>query len=35
VEDFWTGPWNGNAVIGQPARDAVRYAGLNFTFNFK
>jgi iron complex outermembrane receptor protein len=34
VEDFWVGPWNGNAVIGQPARDAKRYAGLNFTVNF-
>jgi iron complex outermembrane receptor protein len=28
VEDFWSGPWNGNAVIGQPARDSARYVGL-------
>jgi iron complex outermembrane receptor protein len=34
VEDFWSGPWNGNAVIGQPARDAVRYSGLKLTVNF-
>ncbi len=34
VEDFWSGPWNGNAVIGQPARDSVRYAGLKFTVSF-
>jgi iron complex outermembrane receptor protein len=34
VEDFWTGPWNGNAVIGQPARDSVRYAGLKLTASF-
>jgi iron complex outermembrane receptor protein len=34
VEDFWSGPWNGNAVIGQPARDAQRYSGLKLTVNF-
>ena len=34
VEDFWSGPWNGNAVIGQPARDSVRYEGLKLTFSF-
>ena len=34
VEDFWSGPWNGNAVIGQPARDAQRYSGLRLTVNF-
>ena len=34
IEDFWTGPWNGNAVIGQPARDAVRYGGLKLTVSF-
>ena len=34
IEDFWTGPWNANAVIGQPARDAVRYAGLKLTASF-
>jgi iron complex outermembrane recepter protein len=34
VEDFWSGPWNGNAVIGQPARDSVRYAGLKLSVSF-
>jgi iron complex outermembrane receptor protein len=34
VEDFWSGPWNGNAVIGQPARDSERYAGLKLTVSF-
>jgi iron complex outermembrane recepter protein len=34
IEDFWTGPWSSNAVIGQPARDAQRYAGIKFTANF-
>jgi iron complex outermembrane receptor protein len=34
VEDFWNGPWNGNAVIGQPARDSARYAGLKLTVSF-
>jgi len=31
VEDFWSGPWGGNAVIGQPARDAVRYSGVRLS----
>jgi iron complex outermembrane receptor protein len=34
VEDFWSGPWNGNAVIGQPARDSARYTGLKLTASF-
>jgi iron complex outermembrane recepter protein len=34
VEDFWTGPWTSNAVIGQPARDSVRYAGLKLMASF-
>ena len=34
VEDFWSGPWNGNAVIGQPARDSQRYAGLRLSVSF-
>ncbi|HXL97097.1 MAG TPA: TonB-dependent receptor [Steroidobacteraceae bacterium] len=31
VEDFWTGPWGGPAVIGQPARDARRFAGVRLS----
>jgi iron complex outermembrane receptor protein len=37
VEDFWSGLWAGSpthtgvAVIGQPARDAERYAGISFS----
>jgi iron complex outermembrane recepter protein len=31
VEDFWSGPWAGNAVIGQPARDAHVYGGLKLS----
>ena len=34
VEDFWNGPWNGNAVIGQPARDSERYAGFRLNVSF-
>ena len=34
VEDFWSGPWNGNAVIGQPARDSERYAGFRLNVSF-
>jgi iron complex outermembrane receptor protein len=34
VEDFWNGPWNGNAVIGQPARDSKRYAGFKLNVSF-
>jgi len=28
MEDFWSGPWGSNAVVGQPARDANRYYGI-------
>lgn len=28
VEDFWSGPWNSNAVVIQPARDSNRYYGI-------
>ncbi len=37
VEDFFSGLWTGSpthtgvAVIGEPARDAMRYAGISFT----
>ena len=35
LEDFWSGPWGGtSAIVGQPARDAQRYAGLRFTTGF-
>ena len=34
VEDFWNGPWNGNAVVGQPARDSERYAGFRLNVSF-
>ena len=34
LEDFWSGPWKGNAIVGQPARDAHRYFGLRFTTGF-
>jgi iron complex outermembrane recepter protein len=34
LEDFWSGPWNGNAIVGQPARDAVRFAGLRLSASF-
>ena len=34
VEDFWNGPWNGNAVIGQPARDSERYSGFRLNVSF-
>jgi iron complex outermembrane recepter protein len=30
IEDFWSPPWNSNAVVQQPARDALRYFGLRF-----
>ena len=35
-EDFFAGLWgsSNNAVIGQPARDARRYAGLRFNVYF-
>jgi iron complex outermembrane receptor protein len=28
MEDFWSGPWDSNAVVGQLARDANRYFGV-------
>jgi iron complex outermembrane recepter protein len=28
MEDFWSGPWSSNAVVGQPARDFSRYVGI-------
>jgi len=36
AEDFFSGLWGGtsNAVIGQPARDARRYGGIRYAFNF-
>jgi iron complex outermembrane recepter protein len=34
VEDFWSGPWGSNAVIGEPARDAQRYSGIKLTASF-
>lgn len=34
VEDFWSGVWGGNAVTGQPARDASRYCGLRLAVSF-
>ena len=34
LEDFWSGPWQSNAVVGQPARDAKRYVGLRFKTGF-
>jgi iron complex outermembrane receptor protein len=34
VEDFWSGPWASNAVIGQPARDAQRYGGIRVNHTF-
>jgi iron complex outermembrane receptor protein len=34
IEDFWTGPWGANAVVGQPARDAQRYVGARFRADF-
>ena len=34
LEDFWTGPWAGNVIIGQPARDASRYFGVRLATKF-
>jgi len=34
VEDFWSGPWNSNAIVGQPARDTNRYYGLRVNAGF-
>ena len=34
MEDFWSGPWGANAVVGQPARDSDRYYGLRLQAGF-
>jgi len=40
VEDFWSGLWTGSpshtgvAVIGEPARDALRFAGIRLSASF-
>ncbi len=34
MEDFWSGPWGSNAVIGQPARDAHRFVGVRFSVKY-
>jgi iron complex outermembrane receptor protein len=34
LEDFWSGPWNSTAVVGQPARDANRYFGVRLKAGF-
>jgi len=34
MEDFWSGPWGSNAVVGQPARDSNRYFGLRLQAGF-
>ena len=34
AEDFFSGLWNANAVIGQPARDARRYVGVKYNLYF-
>jgi iron complex outermembrane receptor protein len=34
MEDFWSGPWGSNAVVGQPARDSDRYFGLRLQAGF-
>jgi iron complex outermembrane receptor protein len=34
IEDFWSGPWGSNAVVGQPARDANRYFGVRLQAGF-
>ena len=34
AEDFFSGPWGANAVIGQPARDSHRYWGARLGVNF-
>jgi iron complex outermembrane recepter protein len=28
MEDFWSGPWNSNTVVAEPARDFNRYFGI-------
>jgi iron complex outermembrane recepter protein len=34
MEDFWSGPWGSNAVVGQPARDSNRYFGVRLQAGF-
>jgi iron complex outermembrane receptor protein len=35
IEDFWSSPWGGtDTVIGQPARDAQRYAGVRIRWRY-
>jgi iron complex outermembrane receptor protein len=34
IEDFWSGPWGSNAVVGQPARDSNRYFGVRLQAGF-
>ena len=34
LEDFWSGPWGSNNVVGQPARDARRYYGIRLSAGF-
>ena len=34
AEDFYSGPWGANAVLGQPARDSHRYFGGRVAFAF-
>jgi iron complex outermembrane recepter protein len=34
MEDFWSGPWGSNAVVGQPARDSNRYYGVRLQAGF-
>jgi iron complex outermembrane receptor protein len=34
LEDFWSGPWGSNAVVGQPARDSDRYFGVRLKAGF-
>lgn len=34
LEDFWAGPWGSNAVIGQPARDAHRFGGIQLSAKY-
>lgn len=35
IEDFWSSPWGGtDTVIGQPARDAVRYGGVRIRWRY-
>jgi iron complex outermembrane receptor protein len=34
LEDFWSGPWGSNTVVGQPARDFDRYFGVRLQAGF-